>query len=50
MTNNSTNNDEYALGYTNPGATGLNKQNIVNNTLSNLNVQNSINTQKHSSG
>lgn len=45
MTNNSTNNDEYALGYTNPGATGLNKQNIVNNTLSNLNVQNSINTQ-----
>lgn len=45
MTNNTNPNEEYALGYTNPGATGLNKQNIVNNTLSNLSLQNSINTQ-----
>jgi len=45
MINSNPNNDQYALGYTNPGATGLNKQNIVNNTLSNLSVQNSINTQ-----
>lgn len=45
MTNNANPNEEYALGYTNPGATGLNKQNIVNNTLSNLSLQNSINTQ-----
>ena len=45
MINSNPNNDQYALGYTNPGATGLDKQNIVNNTLSNLSVQNSINTQ-----
>ena len=45
MTNNANPNEEYALGYTNPGATGLNKQNIANNTISNLNLQNSINTQ-----
>jgi len=45
MANNTNPNEEYALGYTNPGATGLNKQNIANNTISNLNLQNSINTQ-----
>ena len=45
MTNNANPNEEFALGYTNPGATGLNKQNIANNTISNLNLQNSINTQ-----
>jgi hypothetical protein len=45
MANNTNPNDEYALGYTNPGATGLNKQNIANNTISNLSLQNSINTQ-----
>lgn len=45
MTNNTNPNEKYALGYTMPGATGLNKQNIANNTISNLNLQNSINTQ-----
>ena len=45
MINSNPNNDQYALGYTNPGATGLDKQNIVNNTLSNLSLNNSINTQ-----
>lgn len=45
MTNNTNPSEKYALGYTIPGATGLNKQNIANNTISNLNLQNSINTQ-----
>ena len=36
MTNNTNPNEKYALGYTMPGATGLNKQNIANNTISNL--------------
>lgn len=45
MINSNTNNDKYALGYTMPGATGLNKQNIADNTISNLSLQNSINTQ-----